>query len=103
MQVVPGEKCNYLGGIIDEYDYFNESIVYCGNCVYRNSAGAEHSEDSFHGRGTGKMDAEKIRLGMGIGLLVVAVVFYTAIMFIRDYMKRREPKKAAKSIPAKAE
>lgn len=49
------------------------------------------------------MDAEKIRLGMGIGLLVVAVVFYTAIMFIRDYMKSREPKKAAKSIPAKAE
>lgn len=35
--------------------------------------------------------------------IVVAVVFYTAIMFIRDYMKSREPKKAAKSIPAKAE
>ena len=74
MQVVPGKKCNYLGGIIDEYDYFNESIVYCGNCVYRNSAGAEHSKDSFHGGGTGEMDAEKIRLGMGIGLLVVGVV-----------------------------
>lgn len=35
--------------------------------------------------------------------IVVAVVFYTAIMFIRDYMKSREPKKAVKSIPAKAE
>lgn len=35
--------------------------------------------------------------------IVVAVVFYTAIMFIRDYMKSRELKKAAKSIPAKAE
>lgn len=35
--------------------------------------------------------------------IVVAVVFYTAIMFIRDYMKSREPKKAAKSVPAKAE
>lgn len=35
--------------------------------------------------------------------IVVAVVFYTAIMFIRDYAKSREPKRAGKSVPAKAE
>lgn len=35
--------------------------------------------------------------------IVVAVVFYTAIMFIRDYAKSRELKMAGKSVPAKAE